>query len=377
MRIVVGLSGGVDSAVAALRLLRDGHRVEGLFMKNWEDDDTLTHCSAEADLASAQSVAERLGTPLHRVNFARQYREAVFEQALAELRAGRTPNPDMLCNRHIKFGLFQRHALEQLGADAVATGHYARTVHPGSAPAQLHRGRDPEKDQSYFLAGVAAEALEHAWFPLGGLTKETVREQAREAGLPNSERPDSTGICFIGERDFARFLARYITPSPGPILSPDGTQIGRHQGLAFYTLGQRRGLGIGGAPGFGPQPWYVAAKDPDRNALIAVQGHDHPWLHTVELTTEPFHWLAAPPASGARLEAQVRYRQAPEPGTLEHGSRGTVAFRFDRPQRAATPGQYLVLYDGDRCLGCGAIARTTPADPEAPAPQPTSTREVV
>ncbi|MBK1726398.1 tRNA 2-thiouridine(34) synthase MnmA [Halorhodospira neutriphila] len=359
-RTVVGLSGGVDSAVAALRLLRAGHAVEGLFMKNWEDDDTLSYCAAEADLASAEAVAAHLGIRLHRVNFAAAYRERVFAAALEELRAGRTPNPDILCNRYVKFDLFLRHAREQLGADAVATGHYARLERApeGRAP-RLLRGRDPGKDQSYFLAAVAPEALARARFPLGELTKDAVRREALEAGLPNHGRPDSTGICFIGERDFAQFLQRYIAPSPGPILTEEGRELGRHQGLAFYTLGQRRGLGIGGGHG-AAGPWYVAAKDHERNALIVVPGHDHPSLLSACAATGAFHWLAPPPPEGARLHAQVRYRQRPQPGRLEHRSGGGVAFRFDTPQRATTPGQYLVLYDGAHCLGGGAIAATAP-----------------
>ncbi len=360
-RIVVGLSGGVDSAVAALRLVRAGHEVVGLFMKNWEDDDSLTRCSAEADVAAAAAVAEHLGITLHRANFAAAYRREVFDRALAELRAGRTPNPDILCNRHIKFDRFLHHARERLGADAVATGHYARLGTAEDGGPTLLRGVDPGKDQSYFLAGVPRAALPQVRFPLGDTPKAAVREEARSAGLPNAERPDSTGICFIGERDFARFMQRYIERSPGPILREDGAEIGRHAGLAFYTLGQRRGLGIGGGSGRGAAPWYVAAKDPARNALIVVQGHDHPWLQASAVTTEPCHWLAPLPPEGAQLAAQVRYRQPPQPGWLSHGADGGVTFHFAEPQRAPTPGQQLVLYDGPCCLGGGVIADTRPA----------------
>ncbi len=359
-RIVVGLSGGVDSAVAALRLLRAGYRVEGLFMKNWEDDDTLTRCSAEDDIAAARAVAEHLGIDLHHVNFAAAYRREVFEHALAELRQGRTPNPDILCNRHIKFHRFLNYALHHLGADAVATGHYARLDHQPDEPPALLRGVDHGKDQSYFLAAVDPSALHHVRFPLGDTPKDSVREEARAAGLPNFDRPDSTGICFIGERDFTAFMQRYITPAPGPIIDEHGDVIGEHQGLAFYTLGQRRGLGIGGAAAHASAPWYVAAKDGERNALIAVQGHDHPWLQSRSVSTEDFHWLASP--REGRLEAQVRYRQQPQSGRLVAQGDGSVAFFFDRPQRAATPGQQLVIYDRDRCLGSGVIASTEPLD---------------
>ncbi len=376
-RIVVGLSGGVDSAVAALRLVRAGHEVIGLFMKNWEDDDTLMQCSAEDDIAAAVEVAEHLGIPIRRVNFAVHYRREVFEQALRELRAGRTPNPDILCNRHIKFDRFLHHAREQFAADAVATGHYARLGRASDDGPALLRGFDPDKDQSYFLAGVSRTALDTVRFPLGDSTKEAIREEARSAGLPNFDRPDSTGICFIGERDFTRFLQRYIDLDPGPILTEDGREIGRHQGLAFYTLGQRRGLGIGGDPDHGAAPWYVADKDAHRNALLVVQGHDHPWLQSAAVETGPFHWLAPIPAEGARLQAQVRYRQRPQAGAVAHTDDGGVLFRFDEPQRAATPGQYLVLYDDDQCLGGAAIAAAHPADRGNPPTLQTHPTEVV
>ncbi|ABM62171.1 tRNA 2-thiouridine(34) synthase MnmA [Halorhodospira halophila] len=377
-RIVVGLSGGVDSAVAALRLVRAGHEVIGLFMKNWEDDDTLTQCSAEDDIAAAVAVAEHLGIPIRRVNFAAHYRREVFEHALQELRAGRTPNPDILCNRHVKFDRFLRHAREQFEADAVATGHYARTGRAGDGEPALLRGIDPSKDQSYFLAGVPRQALDAVRFPLGDSTKETVRAEARSAALPNFDRPDSTGICFIGERDFTQFMQRYIDPHPGPILTEDGREIGRHCGLAFYTLGQRRGLGIGGDRNRDSSaPWYVAGKDARRNALFVVQGHDHPWLQSAAVSTEPFHWLAPVPAEGARLHAQVRYRQEPQAGQLSHAEGGRVVFRFDEPQRAATPGQHLVLYDREQCLGGGVIDTAHPADRSAPPALQTQSTEVV
>ncbi|MBK1733944.1 tRNA 2-thiouridine(34) synthase MnmA [Halorhodospira abdelmalekii] len=368
-RVVVGLSGGVDSAVAALWLLRAGYRVEGLFMKNWEDDDTLLHCAAAEDFAAAAAVAEQLGIKLHRVNFAAAYRERVFAAALDELRAGRTPNPDILCNRYIKFDLFLRHAREQLGAEWVATGHYARLRRdpdtPDGEPPQLLRGLDPEKDQSYFLAAIEPEALRHVLFPLGEHTKETIRDTARAAGLSNAERPDSTGICFIGERDFATFMQRYIAPTPGPILTPEGESIGEHQGLAFYTLGQRRGLRIGGRSGQAAGPWYVAAKDASRNALIVVPGDDHPWLFSRAVISAPVHWLAPPPPEGSLLEAQVRYRQRPQRGRLFYHPDGGVTFHFEQPQRAATPGQQLVLYAGARCLGSAPIQQTQPSEAAA------------
>ncbi len=342
--------------MAALLLLRAGYCVEGLFMKNWEDDDTLTHCAAAEDLAAAQEVARQLSIPLHQINFAARYREEVFSHCLDELQLGRTPNPDILCNRHIKFDAFLRHALDHLGADAVATGHYARLRRFSGRPPQLLRGLDRDKDQSYFLHGVPPESFQCALFPLGGLTKDRVRAEARAAGLPNHDRPDSTGICFIGERDFASFIGRYIPDTPGPIVTESGKVIGHHRGLPFYTVGQRRGIGIGGSHE-GGGPWYVAAKDAERNALVVVEGHDHPLLMAQVVETGPPHWLAAAPSPGARLTAQIRYRQLPQPCSITYHDDGGLTVLFESPQRAPAAGQYLVLYHGDICLG-GAPIRT-------------------
>ncbi len=360
-RIVVGLSGGVDSAVAALLLLRAGYQVEGLFMKNWEDDDTLTHCAAAEDLAAAQEVARRLSIPLHQINFAARYRDEVFSYCLDELRAGRTPNPDILCNRHIKFDAFLGHALDHLGAAAVATGHYARLRRISDRPPRLLRGLDRDKDQSYFLHGVPAAAFHRTLFPLGGLTKDRVRAEARDAGLPNHDRPDSTGICFIGERNFGEFIGRYIPDAPGPIVTDTGDVIGHHRGLHHYTVGQRRGLGIGGSHA-GDGPWYVARKDAEDHALVVVEGHDHPLLLAQVLETGPPHWLGPAPSPGAHLTAQIRYRQLPQPCSVVYDDDGGLTVLFESPQRAPAAGQYVVLYHGDTCLGGAPIRRHLPLE---------------
>src|SRR5246127_4947684 len=287
-RVIVGLSGGVDSAVAALLLKDAGWDVQGLFMSNWEEDDD-GYCTAAQDFQDARAVAAELGIPLHRASFARQYREQVFSEFLREHRAGRTPNPDVLCNREIKFGAALEWA-RRLGASHFATGHYAR-LEPAPGGTALCKARDRAKDQSYFLHAVARSELSRTVMPLGDLEKSAVRERARRAGLPVFDKPDSTGICFIGERPFREFLSRFLDPQPGPIESPEGEVLGTHQGLAFYTLGQREGLHIGGRRGRSEQPWYLAAKDGARNALIVVQGHDHPLLRSSSLTTGPVHWL--------------------------------------------------------------------------------------
>ncbi|HXO65618.1 MAG TPA: tRNA 2-thiouridine(34) synthase MnmA [Steroidobacteraceae bacterium] len=356
MRIVVGLSGGVDSAVAALLLKEQGWDVHGLFMSNWEEDDDDIWCTAAQDFQDARLVAERLGIPLHRVSFAAQYRERVFSHFLREHRAGRTPNPDVLCNREIKFGVALDYA-RRLGAERFATGHYARLVAQADGTA-LCKARDAAKDQSYFLHAVHARELAAVLMPLGELSKAAVRERARRAGLPVFDKPDSTGICFIGERPFREFLGRYLTAAPGPIESADGETLGTHRGLAFYTLGQRAGLGIGGRRGHPEQPWYVAAKDSARNTLVMVQGHDHPLMTSVALETGPWHWLGAPRRAPFPCGVKVRYRQADQPGILEPRPDGSAHIRFERPQRAVTPGQYAVAYDGERCLGGAVIERT-------------------
>ena len=353
-RVIVGLSGGVDSSVAALLLKRDGHDVVGVFMKNWEDDDDDEYCSSRDDLVDAAAVADVLGIELEAVNFAAEYRERVFATFLAEYRAGRTPNPDVLCNSEIKFRAFLDHA-RTLGADHIATGHYARVRQAGGRVALL-KGADASKDQSYFLHRLTQEQLAPVVFPVGDLAKRRVREIAREAALPTHAKRDSTGICFIGERPFREFLARYLPRTPGPIVTLDGRGLGRHMGLAYYTLGQRQGLGIGGARGAPEAPWFVAGKDPARNALVVVQGHDHPKLHATSVDAIGPHWIAGtPPILPARLAAKTRYRMADAACTVAGTADGLRA-TFDAPQFAPTPGQYLVLYDGDTCLGGAVIA---------------------
>ena len=358
-RALVGLSGGVDSAVAALLLQRAGWEVQGLFMSNWEEDDD-GYCTAAQDFQDARAVAAELAIPLHRVSFAREYRERVFARFLAEHAAGRTPNPDVLCNREIKFGVGLSWA-RRLGGTHFATGHYAR-VEPTADGYGLFAARDAAKDQSYFLAEVPREALPRLLMPLGQLHKSEVRELARRAGLPVYDKPDSTGICFIGERPFREFLGRYLARNPGPLKSADGEVLGVHEGLAFYTLGQREGLAIGGLRGAAQRPWYVAAKDLARNALIVVQGQDHPLLWHGALSTEPMHWLTAPPERALACTVRVRHRQAPQAAQLEPLATGGVHIRFERPQRAVTPGQYAVVYAGTRCLGGAVIAHTHRAE---------------
>jgi tRNA-specific 2-thiouridylase len=352
--IIVGLSGGVDSAVSALLLKEQGWAVQGLFMSNWEDDDD-GYCTSAQDFQDARAIAQELGIPLHRISFAAEYRARVFEHFLSEQRAGRTPNPDVLCNREIKFGVALEY-VHRLGASHFATGHYARLVH-GPDGVELHKARDASKDQSYFLHAVACEHLAQTVMPLGEIGKSAVRERARRAGLPVFDKPDSTGICFIGERPFREFLSRFVEQRPGPILSPEGEVLGTHQGLAFYTLGQREGLHIGGRRGHAEEPWYLAAKDSARNALIVVQGHDHPLLRSSALTTGAMHWLITPRTAPFRCTIKVRYRQVDQPAVFEPRSDGSARVLFDQPQRAVTPGQYAVAYDGDQCLG-GAVIET-------------------
>jgi tRNA-specific 2-thiouridylase len=356
-RVVVGLSGGVDSAVAALRLRERGYEVHGLFMTNWDEDDS--YCTVAADFQDALAVCRELAIPLHRANFARQYRERVFAYFLHEYRAGRTPNPDVLCNRDIKFGVCLAHA-RRLGAQLFATGHYARLTR-GARGMELRKARDTYKDQSYFLHAVESSQLSDVLFPLGDLAKTEVRDLARKAGLPVFDKPDSTGICFIGERPFREFLSRYLAASPGPILTERDAIVGRHRGLAFYTIGQRAGLEIGGRAEHAEQPWYVVAKDRARNALIVVQGAQHPLLFSHSLRTEAMHWLGEAPRAARRLGVKIRHRQSDQRALVTSCSDGTAQVEFDEPQRAVTPGQFAVFYDDDLCLGGGIIAAAQPA----------------
>ena len=351
-RVIVGLSGGVDSAVTALLLRDAGWEVQALFLSNWDEADDDAYCTAAQDFQDARAVAAELGIILHRASFAAEYRERVFAHFLREHRAGRTPNPDVLCNREIKFGVALEWA-RRLGASHFATGHYARLEAAVDGPA-LCKARDTAKDQSYFLHAVPRGELAATLMPLGELHKSEVRERARRAGLPVFDKPDSTGICFIGERPFRAFLARYLGRSPGPIESADGEPLGTHEGLAFYTLGQRAGLQIGGRAGRPQAPWYVAAKEAARNALIVVQGHDHPLLESRALATGAWHWLAPPRREPFRATVKVRYRQGDQAARLEPRADGSLRIVFDEPQRAVTPGQYAVAYEGERCLG-GAV----------------------
>jgi tRNA-specific 2-thiouridylase len=368
--VVVGMSGGVDSSVAALLLQRAGHRVAGLFMQNWDDEpaaeaatapgNAARGCRAEDDRRDALGVCARLGIPFHARNFAAQYWTGVFERFVAEYRAGRTPNPDVLCNREIKFRTFLDEA-RALGAGHIATGHYARIDRVGTRW-RLLRAVDAGKDQSYFLHQVGQDALASTWFPIGALPKAQVRRLAAEAGLPTAAKKDSTGICFIGERDFRAFLGRYLPAQPGEIRAVDGTRVGEHAGVFFHTLGQREGLRIGGVRGRAAAPWFVVAKDVAANVLYVDQG-DSPWLLSRRLASEPAHWIAgAPPAARFACRAQVRYRQAAQDCEVEVAADGGLEVRFATPQRAVTPGQSVVLYLGEECLG-GAVILGTDAPP--------------
>jgi tRNA-specific 2-thiouridylase len=363
-QIMVGVSGGVDSSVAALLLQREGHAIAGLFMQNWDEEDA-GDCRAEDDRRDALGICGRLGIPFHARNFAKQYWSGVFEHFVAEYRAGRTPNPDVLCNREIKFRTFLDEA-RALGAERIATGHYARVDHQ-QGRWRLLRARDAGKDQSYFLHQLGQEALSRTLFPIGALAKSEVRRIAAEAGLPTAAKKDSTGICFIGERDFREFLGRYIPAQPGEIRAVDGTLVGTHAGVFFHTLGQREGLGIGGVRGRAAAPWFVVAKDVAANVLYVDQG-ESTWLLSHRLVSEPVHWIAgAPPAGRFECHAQVRYRQAPQACVVDVAGDGRLDVRFATAQRAVTPGQSVVLYLGEECLG-GAVIESTDVPP-LPAPR--------
>lgn len=358
-RIIVGMSGGVDSSVAALLLQRAGESIAGLFMRNWNDDGQ-GDCRAEDDRRDAVAVCGRLGLRLHFRDFSRQYWDEVFQHFLSEYAAGRTPNPDVLCNREVKFKHFLHAALE-LGAERIATGHYARVARLEGGW-RLLRAADRSKDQSYFLHQLSQAQLARTLFPLGEVAcKEDVRALAQGAGLATAAKKDSTGICFIGERDFREFLSRYLPMREGEIRDPQGQLLGRHQGVFFHTLGQRGGLNIGGVRGRGAAPWYVVGKNVERNLLIVDQGDDSPYLHSQTLYSESAHWIAgAPPARVFDCTAQVRYRQAEQPCQVQVLDDGSLRVRFEQAQRAVTPGQSLVLYHGPVCLG-GAVIHTTDA----------------
>ena len=376
-RIVVGLSGGVDSAVTAYLLQQQGHEVIGIFMKNWEDDDRLAgsddatgYCTSNVDFVDAAAVADVLGIEIEHVNFAADYKDRVFAEFLREYQAGRTPNPDILCNAEIKFKSFLDHAM-RLGATSIATGHYARVrLNAQTGLHELLKGLDPDKDQSYFLHRLNQAQLAKTVFPVGELHKTQVRQIAQEIGLPNAKKKDSTGICFIGERPFREFLNRYINKEPGPIKNDKGQTIAEHVGLSFYTLGQRQGLGIGGLKEKGAQrgggahaPWFVARKDMQTNTLWVVQGHDHPWLLSRSLVAQDASWCAgdAPKASETALfGSKTRYRQADAPCALGHADNVHFGMQFPQAQWAVTPGQSAVLYDGEVCLGGGIICDKSP-----------------
>ena len=389
-RVVVGLSGGVDSAVTAWLLKQQGHEVVGIFMKNWEDDDDSEFCSSNIDFVDAAAVADVIGIEIEHVNFAADYKDRVFAEFLREYEAGRTPNPDVLCNAEIKFKAFLDHAL-RLGAEKIATGHYARVreggtratagppqggVHPlggqqrsdlGATRFELLKGLDPLKDQSYFLHRLNQAQLSMTLFPVGELPKTEVRRLAAEIGLPNAKKKDSTGICFIGERPFREFLNRYLSHQPGDIVDERGRTLGRHLGLSFYTLGQRQGLGIGGVKEKGAArgggyhaPWFVARKDMARNALVVVQGHGHAWLQSKRLQFDDASWVAGSAPADGNLAAKTRYRQADAACRFTALGEGRHALAFETAQWAVTPGQSAVLYDGEVCLGGGVIAAADP-----------------
>lgn len=359
-KVIVGMSGGVDSSVSAWLLQQQGYQVEGLFMKNWEEDDGEEYCTAAEDLADAQAVCDKLGIYLHTVNFAAEYWDNVFEHFLEEYKAGRTPNPDILCNKEIKFKAFLEFAAEDLGADYIATGHYVRRQDV-EGKSRLLRGLDDNKDQSYFLYTLGHEQIAQSLFPVGELAKPEVRRLAEELELVTAKKKDSTGICFIGERKFRDFLGRYLPAQPGAILDTEGKTVGEHQGLMYHTLGQRKGLGIGGTKAGGEEPWYVVDKDVANNVLIVAQGHDHPRLMSVGLIAQQLHWVDREVLTQPlRCTVKTRYRQSDIPCSITPLDDDRIEVRFDDPVAAVTPGQSAVFYLGEICLGGGIIEARIP-----------------
>ncbi len=357
-RVIVGMSGGVDSSVAALILLEQGYQVEGLFMKNWEETEDQAYCTAQQDLEDAEQVCAEMDIPLHKINFSKEYWDRVFSLFLSEYRSGRTPNPDVLCNKEIKFKAFLDYALK-LGADKIATGHYAR-IGKTNKQYTLLKGTDYNKDQSYFLHLLGQHELSYALFPVGDLDKAAVRDMATRAGFVNHEKKDSTGICFIGERRFRDFLAQFLPAQTGAIETIDGRVIGEHQGSMYYTIGQREGLGIGGLAEATEEPWYVVAKDVDKNLVKVAQGHNNPALFSQNISSASLHWISGSPENlPYQCHAKIRYRQADQRCTLHSASKTSANFSFNEPQRAITTGQSIVLYSDDVCLGGGIIEDVT------------------
>lgn len=356
MKVIIGLSGGVDSSVAAYLLQQEGYQVEGLFMKNWEQDDYPGFCAAEKDLQDAQAVCDKLNIPLHTINFSKEYWQHVFQIFLDDYAVGITPNPDVLCNKEIKFKYFLKHAIN-LGADFIATGHYARRVETESDVA-MYQAKDRNKDQTYFLHAIDPEALNKTLFPLGTYLKSEVREIAKQLELPNHDKKDSTGICFIGEKNFRDFLKDFLLAKPGEIVTTEGKVIGQHHGVIFYTIGQRQGLGLGGLKGAEDKPWFVVKKDTNKNQLIVAQGEHHPTLYSQGLICEPIHWLTKDIEFPLSCMAKIRYRQDSQHCLLSDLNDNEHCVYFTNEQRAITPGQYIVFYDKNRCLGGAKIIRS-------------------